>query len=544
MSRVQNSSRSLKEEFLYVLEKLLVTPDTLCGLFINECGDPKNPFNANWEIDLPEKSDSRQASRLISSNKIGRGEAKTMKVLQLSDLHFDLLYEPGTESKCTDPICCHRKSKPKSGKKIKKPAGYWGTLGDCDLPIWTIEAMFEDIVKTHPDIDYVMLAGDYMAHNDWDYTKEGHLGVLKNLSAIIKNYFPTTPVFYAIGNHEGVPVNSFAPHNVPEKYRPQWIYNAIKEAGEEWLPRETYKDIEYRGSWSVMVEDNLRLITINTGYCETTNFWLYLNQTDPDGSLSWLVKELFDAENKGNYVHILGHVPPGDAECLEGWARNYYRIINRFKSIVTGQFFAHVHTDSFTVFYEDMNDITTEPTNVLYVAPSVTTYSFLNPAYRIYEIEKFGGYRVIDHQTYVFNLSKPESKDNLTKPHFELLYSAKDAYQMNDMSPVSWNNLINQIETDPVMFDKFLDNYSRNLKFKCNDSCKKEMVCSLHRAHHNDTKLCHRQLSSGELVAKEGISSITYTKEIVNNIEPSIVDRIISSETFDNVKNKLFSFFG
>lgn len=57
--------------------------------------------------------------------------------------------------------------------------------------------------------------------------------------------------------------------------------------------------------------------------------WMYLNQTDPDGALSWLVQELLRAEKDQNYVYILGHIPPGNADCLESWTRNYYKIINR-----------------------------------------------------------------------------------------------------------------------------------------------------------------------------------------------------------------------
>ena len=76
--------------------------------------------------------------------------------------------------------------------------------------------------------------------------------------------------------------------------------------------------------------------------------FLYLNQTDPDGTLSWLIDELYRSESVGHSAYILAHIPPGNEECLEGnfntiyfhlqlysllqlgWSRNYYRIINRF----------------------------------------------------------------------------------------------------------------------------------------------------------------------------------------------------------------------
>lgn len=84
-----------------------------------------------------------------------------------------------------------------------------------------------------------------------------------------------------------------------------------------------------RGSYSVMITEKLKLVSLNTGYCETTNFFLYINQTDPDDSLAWLVNEVHTSEQLGQMVHIVAHIPPGDSECLEGWARNYYRIVNR-----------------------------------------------------------------------------------------------------------------------------------------------------------------------------------------------------------------------
>ncbi|RCN28225.1 hypothetical protein ANCCAN_26032, partial [Ancylostoma caninum] len=160
-----------------------------------------------------------------------------------------------------------------------------------------------------------------------------------------------------------------------------------------------------RGSYSVKVADGLRLISLNSGFCETTNFFLYLNQSDPDGTMSWFATELFkasepvstcvfllrsmlfQAELSGDSVHVLSHIPPGDGECLEGWARNYYRIIQRFSDTVQAQFFGHIHADYFTIFYEDMHNTSSEPIGVLYAAPSATTFSDMNPAYRIYDID-------------------------------------------------------------------------------------------------------------------------------------------------------------
>lgn len=44
----------LQEEILYVVDKLLLQPDRLCGLFIEDCGKSFNPFS-KWNVTIPPK---------------------------------------------------------------------------------------------------------------------------------------------------------------------------------------------------------------------------------------------------------------------------------------------------------------------------------------------------------------------------------------------------------------------------------------------------------------------------------------------------------
>ena len=37
-------------------------------------------------------------------------------------------------------------------------------------------------------------------------------------------------------------------------------------------------------------------------FCNTGNWWLLINTTDPAGQLQWLIEQLQDAENKGDKV--------------------------------------------------------------------------------------------------------------------------------------------------------------------------------------------------------------------------------------------------
>lgn len=82
-------------------------------------------------------------------------------------------------------------------------------------------------------------------------------------------------------------------------------------------------------------------------YCNNKNWWLLLNSTDPATELQWFIYELQSAEFSNEKVHIIGHIPPGHSDCLKVWSRNYYRIISRYESTITAQFFGHTHFDEF-----------------------------------------------------------------------------------------------------------------------------------------------------------------------------------------------------
>jgi sphingomyelin phosphodiesterase len=108
---------------------------------------------------------------------------------------------------------------------------------------------------------------------------------------------------------------------------------------------------------------------------------------------------------------------------LESWSRAYYEIVNRYENTIAAQFFGHTHFDQFKIYYDLVN--TSRAVNIAYITPSVTTYSDLNPAYRIYTIDGFyegTSARVLDHETRILNLTDA----NLTnKPKWQNGYSAK-----------------------------------------------------------------------------------------------------------------------
>lgn len=466
-----------KEEMLYVLGKVIVEPNQICGLLLNGCGGPFDPLTNNWTVSLPHNKPPVQKLKLPPA------DAPKLRVLHLSDIHIDPLYQPGSEVDCGEPLCC--RYKPSNGT-VKRPAGFWGTVANCDIPYRTLESLLEHVTSTEK-FDYVLWTGDLEPHNVWHYTKSNHLNMLTNLTTLFLQYFPKTPVFSAVGNHEGVPMDSFPPHNLgTEKFNTAWLYDTLANQWTNWISNGTRAGIKWRASYVIFPFPGFRIISLNTQYCDRLNFWLYINQTDPDSALAWLTQELLEAEQAGDKVHIIGHVPSGEDYCFETWSRNYYSIINRFESTIRGQFFGHTHQDSFAVFYDQFSS-NSRATNMMYVTPSVTSFGLgqgVQPSYRVYTIDgsyKHSTWSVLDAETYVMDI---DEANKLGKPQWKLEYKAKDAYKMANLFPQEWSNVIDRLDKDEKMLKNYIRFHYRlspaaAANYDCDWLCRYNALCEL-----------------------------------------------------------------
>lgn len=67
-------------------------------------------------------------------------------------------------------------------------------------------------------------------------------------------------------------------------------------------------------------------------------------------------------------VYIVGHIPPGSDERHIGLQQNghttftesnnkrYLELVRKYSSIIQGQFFGHLHSDSFRIIYDDKGE--------------------------------------------------------------------------------------------------------------------------------------------------------------------------------------------
>jgi len=446
----------------------IVEPNELCGwLFGNTCANTTAYFSS-WNITIPKRNNPPKELQPFPDDSAG------VQILQLTDTHLDQDYLEGAQAVCDEPLCCRKEDK--TAGKGQIPAPKFGYPGYCDSNLLMFHTMLEDIAVNHTDVKYIYWTGDVPAHNVWNQSKQNQKDAINFATVTLTKYFPNTKIFPTIGNHEGFPVNSFPPEYVSGPDSGEWLRSTLAEDWGAWLPADTKDTILKGGFYTTIVEKGLRLISLNMNYGNSGNWWLWIKSADPAGQLQWFADTLLKAEQAGEKVHVIGHIPPD--HCMKWFSYNYYSIISRFYDTISGQFFGHTHHDEMRMFY----DIETfsKPIGVAYIAPSVTTYHALNPGYRIYTVDGQQGnstWHVTDVNTYYADLVKAAKIGQL---HFEHEYNTKETYGMKGLTPGDWDKTLYKFLDDPELFQKFYKAYYKQYqKARCVGTCLNSYVCTM-----------------------------------------------------------------
>lgn len=473
-------AQTFKDEVLTVFSMVGLSPEEVCAGYFKQCGSTFDPFNQHWNISVP---GNKPPVSPVAAPKSG---SPVIRILQLTDIHYDPLYTEGLSNDCGEPLCCRPPNKKGSNKTA---AGPWGDY-NCDVPGKTIQHLFQHLQSIQDQFDWIYWTGDMTPHNIWNQTRKGTLDQLKHLYDLFDEFLPNKTVFPSFGNHDTVPVNGFPQPFIQGNQSLHWLTDPTAGNWSHWLSKfpnwtTTASTIKRGGFYNVRIHDGLRVIALQTTYCEKQNFWLLINATDPGGQLQWLAQQLLEAERVGDKVHIIGHHPPGLFDSVPSYASNYHRIVNRFESTIVGQFFGHTHADSFKLYFDDSYS---RPTNVLFIGPGVTSYQGYNLGYRIYVVDGYHGnstHAVLDHETYVFDLDKA-NKDN--SPEWTFEYSAKKAYNMSSLQPSAffqlWKTLKSSKET-LQLYNKYFHKSRRGISYNSTYA-----ICDIVKTTYNKPTLC------------------------------------------------------
>ncbi|XP_030073422.1 acid sphingomyelinase-like phosphodiesterase 3b isoform X1 [Microcaecilia unicolor] len=408
----------------------------------------------------------------------------------LTDLHLDPNY---TASSNPLQVC------PSAGSQPVPNAGKWGDYL-CDSPWILINSSVYAMKNILPDPDFILWTGDDTPHvADEKLGEDAVLSIVEKLTTLIKEVFPDTKVYPALGNHDFHPKNQLPAAN-------NSIYRKITQLWGPWLNVASIAPFERGAFYSEQLVNKTqggRVIVLNTNLYYKNNDQT-TNMDDPGGQFKWLEEELTSAANKGEKVYIVGHIPPGMFEkkrstpwFREHFNKRYVDIIQKHHGVIAAQFFGHHHTDTFRMIHNSAGS----PISALFIAPGVTPWKTTlpgvqnganNPGIRVFDYDR-NTLQVKDMVTYYLNLTY----SNLAAPRWEKEYRLTEAFKVPDGSTKSMQTVLDKIATDKCYLQKYYEyNSVRYDLVDCDMNCRADHVCAIREVDFTKYESCIIQESS------------------------------------------------
>ncbi|GJQ65201.1 hypothetical protein Trydic_g7339 [Trypoxylus dichotomus] len=432
----------------------------------------------DWSINIPE-TPTKSLKNEVSEN---------FKILHLSDIHYDSLYQSGSLGACDLPVCCTMGTQ---ATNEGDAAGYWGDYRDCDTPEIAIDDALNRIAEQHSDVDFIYYTGDIISHRVWNTSHDSNSRDISLIFGKMLSVLGDTKVYPSLGNHEAHPLNAYAPLEIEdENLSTAWLYELITSLWSNWLDTSAIDTLNAGGFYQILIKPGLRLISLNNNVAYTFNWWLLYDDVDPYGQLQWLSDTLYEAEQNGEKIHIIGHQPSSRPSIHKIWSREYRRIIQRFSATIAGIFNGHTHTDELILYHssEDPN----LPINVAWNGGSLTTFSDKNPNYKVYDIDG-GTYEVLDYDVWVYNITDANLKPN-EAPDWYKLYSFKEAYGLSGATPADVHQLVVNMADDRATMEQYFEYSVKKadsaLVSGCDTDCLKSMLCASVKSEYSDETQC------------------------------------------------------
>ncbi|NXF71738.1 ASM3B phosphodiesterase, partial [Sclerurus mexicanus] len=382
-------------------------------------------------------------------------------------------------------------------------AGRWGSHS-CDAPWALLRSALGAARARGGRPDFVLWTGDDTPHvPNEQLGEEKVLHIIANLTSLIKETFPGTKVYAAMGNHDFHPKNQFP----GKEHR---IYNQTAELWQPWLSDASRPLFRAGAFYSEKLPgpgSRGQVVVLNTNLYYDQNDET-AGEEDPGGQFQWLEETLTNASRAGEMVYIVGHVPPGFFEKTRGkpWFRRgfnerYLGIVQKHHRVIAAQFFGHHHTDSFRMFYSD----TGSPINVMFLAPGVTPWKTTlpgvinganNPAIRVVDYDP-DTLQVLDMVTYYLNLTRANMMGEEEFPVWEEEYRLTEAFEVPDGSARSMQTVLERISGDPRYLQRYYEfNSARYDLAPCRQECRVDHLCAIREVDFTKYDECVKTSSS------------------------------------------------
>ena len=448
---------------LHAITEHVIDEEKICAA-INLCEDVQYEDVDNWAKELLKDKPSKKKEDINL-------EGDKIKMIQMTDVHYDLEYKEGASVECTKPLCCRDPAEP--GSKIV--AGKFGYAGHCDINEGIFKSYVDAAYNLNPD--FIVWTGDNAPHDVWMGSQDKVYKSTKTLKNMLNEKFNhSVPIYPILGNHEKYPNDAYSTNGEPE------LLQNMADIYKEYLDDDAYESFRKFGYYTMKHKNtNLRIIALNCLICDTFNFYLIANQKDAKEQFKWLEKTLREAEKNNEFVYILDHIPINGNFYLTECALRMRALIDRFEYNIRGYFTGHTHVDDIVVvktYFEPRKPITLN-----YVAPSLTTYPYVYPSFRQYIIDA-KTMLIIDYEQYRLNT---EEANKSGKADWKLSHTAKELFNVNHLEEV--DKIFNYTVGEKYIQKRVAD-HPRYKNYLSKESYIKECQCTITEDSYGDWMNC------------------------------------------------------
>eukprot|EP01094_Clydonella_sp_ATCC50884_P029575 TRINITY_DN9308_c0_g1_i1.p1 TRINITY_DN9308_c0_g1~~TRINITY_DN9308_c0_g1_i1.p1 ORF type:complete len:447 (+),score=84.54 TRINITY_DN9308_c0_g1_i1:143-1483(+) len=402
----------------------------------------------------------------------------------ISDIHLNPYYDPHAPPAT---YCKNVKGKASALSLRQFPYGKFG----CDSPPALLNATLRGMQQLLEDPAFIVVGGDWAGHGMPNQSMV--LAMLSEASHTLRAFFPDTVVVPALGNNDFTDDYHY-PVNTPTA----WMNDiASLWASLGFLSTPQQRSSFLKGGYfaAPLLNDRLRILVLNSLFYSTSfratndsSSWAPTPPeelpADPNGQLAWLEGQLVHARADDVPVILSFHIPPGcdawDESSMwhEKFSVPFDALVLEYHDTIVLHLGAHSHADEFRLLRKPGSE---SSEGLILMNPAVSPVFNNNPAFRLFTATS-DAKSIENYYQYYVDIVKANQEGEAV---FELEYEVQKAYQVPDISPVSFDNVVGQLQQSTAVYDQWLMR-----KYVSHAPKRSRQVCSLLHQSLSDYRKC------------------------------------------------------